>query len=937
METKLLRSETDLLIFISSVMDELKCARQVVMNTCLAFPFTQPWAFEFTPASSELPIDGYLRKVKEADFVIWLIGRKTTQPVVDEITTCISAGRRLLAFKLPSESRCEETQNLINEVGDYAKWAEVNNIDNLAEHIQKALSDEFVNALRDPAPPARRDKLQEMKQLSISRCQRMWTSLGVPDNIATELTNDPSVGDILEELPGPGVYRIEGDQGSGKTLAVERLFQKAVTCALNVSSQPFPIFVNARSLSEPIADYIDQKSQGYSCPSVQGILIIIDGLDEIGVYRADSVLEQVAIYTYANPKATAVVTIRPLPRLKSDIGERILIPPMDDKRCIDLVSRIADRELKSHERHAWSVSIWEAAKRPLFAVMIGSELYENPDFNVPQPVHLVKSLAERALQKAENPEIVDTLLQQLAVKAINSGKRVHLRDVCLIRARQKTLIDSRLVNEEDGTVDFTLSIFREWYAAIGLVEQTISLDDIQLATDRWIIPLSIACDLGDEALEHSLMVRLASSDPGLASLVLKEFAPIIVNTAQITAQGPDPISLRFTNLQHSWSTDEIGAPFLGTSVDTGEEIRQAMETWGQGLGRLYSFIGPVGPNGNTATLGIKFNGSSIYMSWYKGTRNLPAVVDLPDEYINTDNLDWSPSFPIRVPHTKWWPWIITKDYLISSLADKIKSKQLALESKSIDAVREFSWAFARAVKRQGDLDPTPINIHEILRYIEEEAIKYEPLQFESTDFYLNEHIRIIQDYLSELAKNEENIITDPWPSADQRRGRREIYSPQRLLERTNAIYAGALRIYKKMVDQWFKAFDTRLHLNRYLPVRLEGQLELLELPLQHGVNNPVPRLIWYPRALPIHEESTVEFGLCPQEGFIDDPQSYWNDEENRLKQIRPDRIDNLSPKYSIKLLQYSNSISEPLSATKLALDWLSSDLRELDWGEKIVF
>ena len=73
----LLRGESNLLVFISSVMtDDLKCARETAVTTLRALHFVHPWAFELTPASSETPSDAYLRKVEEADFVIWLIGTR---------------------------------------------------------------------------------------------------------------------------------------------------------------------------------------------------------------------------------------------------------------------------------------------------------------------------------------------------------------------------------------------------------------------------------------------------------------------------------------------------------------------------------------------------------------------------------------------------------------------------------------------------------------------------------------------------------------------------------------------------------------------------------------------------------------------------------------------------------------------------------------------
>ena len=907
MGSDLIRSESDLLVFISSVMrDELNHARKLTVHAFRAFPITRPWAFEFTPASSEPPAEAYLRKVEKADFVVWLIGRETTQPVANEINTCISAGRRLLAFKLPSEGRDACTRNLIDRVSGYAKWRDVENIEGLPEHINAALSDEFVRGIRDPASPARVHKLRELCRLSVSRCKRMWIALGVAEDTATELSEDRSIGDMLE-WPNQGLHMVVGDQGAGKTLALERLFQRLVKRALDDSSQPFPLFVSARDLREPLIEYVERMSQGYSQPSVQGTSILVDGLDEIGVTDANTLLERVAEYTDANSNATAIVTSRPLPGLKST-GEQVAMPSMDDEHVISLVSRVSGRKLDMRDRYAWSDSVWEAAKRPLFAVIIGSELRRNPAIALPRPSELVNRLAERTWQEAgDNAEVVDELLQKLAVQAISTGARASLSNVTHRKLQQRWLTDSRLVNERAGTVDFTIPIFREWYAARALIEQTVSVEDILPASDRWIIPLAIAIDSENEDLGHRLMLRIASSDPGLASLLLKE-------------------------LEERWHGDGRDEPSLGTAVEVGVEIRNAMEAWGRGLGNLYTVIGPVDRDGNTATLGVRLNAPHITTSWYSGSKELPAVLDLPG-HINWGNLspDWPRLSSEQVLHTKTWPWVMTKRRLVDSLSETIRSKHLA--PGSADAVRELTWAFALAVKEQGGFNPNPICIRDVLRfinYIEDDGIRPKTIPFWLNEFS-DRDVRIIKRYLSGLVESGEDLIADPWPSSDQLKSSGSVwrfYSEQRLLERTKEVYAGALRIYKKMVDQWFKSFGPRLQLSRLLPVRLEGRLAM---PPPQDTDNPrsEPILYWRTRSLPVDAESTVAFELGPGQEFEANSHSYWRDEEKTLKQLRPGDGIAISPISGSSLLHIYGS----RSATELAHDWLKRELRELDWAE----
>ena len=145
------RSENNLLVFISSRMNsEMEPARKIAVEAVKRVEFGRPWAFECTPANTETAEDTYLRKVREADFVVWLVGAETTQPVVDEVNEAIAFARRLLAFKLPAEQRDSKTEDLLDRVGDYAKWRSVDCIENLSDSISESLADAMVQAVQKP-------------------------------------------------------------------------------------------------------------------------------------------------------------------------------------------------------------------------------------------------------------------------------------------------------------------------------------------------------------------------------------------------------------------------------------------------------------------------------------------------------------------------------------------------------------------------------------------------------------------------------------------------------------------------------------------------------------------------------------------------------------------------------------------------------------------
>ena len=820
----------------------------------------------------------------------------------------MAAGGRLLAFKLPATHRDETTRVLIDDAEKYSKWQCVRDIDDFPSYLKAAICDEFVRAIRDPTPPTRNRWLAESRGLSIATCKQMWITLDVPDDIAAWLAQDQSLGHVLPS-PDSGVTLIVGDVGTGKTLAVSRLFQHAVDRMLDDSSQPFPLFVNARDLQEPVRDYIHRETQGFCQPLLQRTFVVIDGLDEIGVTRANNLLTQVQAYADANPKLTAVVTSRRLPGLRSDVGTPLEMPVLDEDAAIHLMSRIAGRQVMLSETHAWSDSIRDATRHPLFAVIIGTELRRRSEFHFSRKSQLVSNLAEAALPDyPDEAATIDRLLQLLAVKTTDAGQRVSKSAVSPRRADQILLVDSRLVDEHAGAVDFTLAIFREWYAARAIVEQTVSLDGIQSFSDRWIIPFAIAISSENHEVQHRLMCRLASSDPGLASLVMED-------------------------TEDDWQHGDDTRVSPKSETETGRLLRNAMDAWSKGLGKLFRAIGPVRTDGRVTTIGIRIDLGVVTTSWYDGPDELPPVVELPERACMNYESGWNVLVSETISCTTRWPWSTTKGYLADSLSESLKSKWFALESN--DAVRELAWVLALAVKRSGSLDPTPINLREVLSVVNainravDDPMGRRMSVSVGTAKFSNYEVTLVKRHLSTLVDRGDRLIADPWPSADlltdSGRWVWDLYSDERLLERTIAVYSAALRIYKTMVDKWFGAFRNRLRLNQLLPVRLEGRLTPSREP---DATNCGPGLNLRTKSLPVGEQSSVAFDLGPEDEF--DVWSYWKDEQRNLSHIRPESGTTLAPIVSMSGLHIFNG----RPAAELAHQWLINELHQLGWSKQ---
>ena len=839
------QSESGLMVFISSRQSkEMMAARREADRAIDDFPLTRPWAFENMPASSEAARKHYLRYASGADFVIWLVGDETSQPVVDEIHACMGVQGRLLVFLLPSASRDESTSELLSEVSKYTTWHKVESLDALGSHIWAALHDETVRAVRSPVSPGRIPQLKRQLAESISRSKRSWTSLGVPEDIADELARDNSVGHMLS-IPSPGTTMVSGDQGVGKTLALQRLHQVAIDKSLSDSSQPYPIFMKARDIIGALGNYVERVAGKFTFPAVQSVLVLVDGLDEIGTDSARRLLDDAFPYVEAHENMSLVFTTRPLPDIEA-VGQWIEVPHLDEEKALNLVSRVAGRTVTVGEMWGWSESVRDAASRPLFAVMIGAELRKGSRFLGVRPIDLVARLAGEVLRDAGSHDEVDPLLQTLAVKSTVSGETVPRSEVSPNRSRQNLLLSSRLVSEEDGRFDFTLPIFREWFAARTLAEGTFTLEEILPLTERWVVPLAMAVNAEYESAGDLLMGALARLDPGMAGLVLQECKDV-----------------------RDWDDERSS---LGTAEDVGRQVRKAMEDWSTGIGELMPEIGPVTADGSISTLGIGVSDSRVTTSWYRGTEDMPSLVPIPKRDGSLSRRrNWPRVRSTSVLPERVWPWVITKRELADTLSRRLASRRLALISN--DAIRELAYDFACSVGRQQWPRTSEITIGEVLNFIDSHIGRGTVSLGVGHTMYKSAELRMVRVHLADLAASGEQFIPDPWPCPDKasplnRRSWRlyERYTEQRLLARTQAVYGAALRIYADMVHAWFQPFDNRLRFNKLLPVKLMGRLTAPQQEEGYTRSDGRPEepiLVWWPHPIDVSEESQVAFEVDP--------------------------------------------------------------------------
>ena len=898
-------TEEELLVFISSRQnDEMARARELAIESVSNYPGLRVWAFEDAPASSEAARERYMRNAGKADFVIWLIGSTTTPPVAEEVDACLGARRKLLPFKLPARNRDAQTQELIGRVQEIVTWRTVEDAETLPEHIELALAEEIVRGVRDPAPMHHDLYLEHKRRESIAETKRLWTTLGVEDDNAQELADDHSIGDKLD-LPTTGVLQVVANQGSGKTLAAHRLFQHAIGNRLGNHLEPLPVFLNARHISGELKDSIDRAVGDQGSVYTQRVLVIIDGLDEVGAYEANQMLGSVASYTEANPNVAVVAMVRSLPGLKSISGSTALIE-CSDEEFFSIASRVAGRPVNAGEI-PYRLS---STRIPLFAVIVGTHLRNSRNLLVASPSQMVSQLVRRILEESDDyPEEQAEPLKKLAVACTDSGGNIDKAAIDPRASVHSHLAGSRLVVEENGRFDFALAIFREWFAARALVEATVSPSDIDLASDRWVVPLAIAINLEQANLGSEIMETISSKDPGIAGLVLEE-------------------------VKHNWSAEETPENLpLGTAIDLGLRIRQAMVNWNEGLGPLMPAIGPTSPGGGVPSLAVNKGPRLFTTSWYRGEQELEPVFEMPD--LNPSSGFTTRDWPIRsrtvIEPTRVWPWTTTQEDLSRSLSNQLETYRFALDS--VVGVHEFAAEFSENVPGYFWSTPDLPKVGELIDLIDDwtakPGISPQDIIVFGSHRYTVEQLRLVRSTLSDLSQDGRDAILEPWPGPDKPwpEGRTsvlwyELYTERQLLERTRTIFDGALSIYNDVVERWFPAFNKRHQMKYMLPVRLEGVLS----PRGRGTPDRRERsdatLVWWSRLVNSSAESGVFFELGSEEQVL-------GTDVREVLQAAEDEFLLHGEGFSYTTQALPGNDSRP--ATKLAHKWLADDLRDLRW------
>jgi len=893
--------EGPLVAFVSSVVDQrLEWARRETVRTLDRVPFLARWAFEFTPASSEPLDDSYLRKVREADIVIWLVERQTTEPVQKEIREALANDRRLWVMKLQTARRDEATEALMTEVGPRAKWMETSTAGGLRQALELTLDDEIVRAMRRRPGLGRLARLEEVGRASRGRCTMRWQAAGVPRIEALELADDLSIGAPGSELQPHAdnpLLLLMGEIGVGKSLLAERLLQGAIAKARDDANAPVPMYLEARQVVGRLREVASKEASGLGNPRIQGAMVILDGADEAGIGPAAELLGEARVLVAEWPRTAVVLTTRPLPTL---IGaeEAVQVAKLSEAEAHALVGRLAGRAITAGEASTWPPSVHEAVRRPLFAVLLGTYLAEQGMAAPRSTGELLSSLVERSLRRVKADRLsANRLLQRLATFSMDrGGGPVPEADVGL-RNELAPLLDSGLVIARGGALGFPLPILTEWFAAQSLGGDPLTAENLAGDPQRleyWRFPLIIASATFGHDLVSAILTPLAEKHPGFASQIVEEA------------------------LARWGLAEEVPLP---PPLESGERVRTAMEAWTRGVGPLAMLIAPVRQDGSLRPLAVSTKGGWLATDWYPGDADLPNVADLSSY---AEALPQSGPFRYRygrpAPQPAWaWRWAL--DDLAGSLSDLLRSRALPIEEGPL--AHEAVWQAALTVVRRGSLDGRAIPLGEL-----EERLSRLPADavvagsrggLRGGRYALN----LLRAEMDRLRRSGGTELRPPWPGPDRDFGAGgwvwDPYTPERLLERSKAVYAGALEGYSQIVRRWLQSFAPRLRTAVMLPARLVGEVS----PQRPGKGFETgPRIRWHLEPLPRGSESAIDLRLGERAGEVN-----LGSLLARLRSARPEASAWAFPRVHYALLD----VFHPGSATELAYGWLWDDLKEASW------
>lgn len=668
---------------------------------------------------------------------------------------------------------------------------------------------------RDQADRRRSEALLEAASSSRGRLIARWMAAGVSADMAETLADDEAVGApvrLNEQVPDVGMVFIEGDFGSGKSVAVERMHQEHIQRALEDSNAPSPVYISAKSLGEgSLLEIVENKVQALTDDHHLGVKIILDGLDEPSVGRALEILNEARAFAFSRPEDLILITTRP--GLPVNSAETLIkCPPLDDGEAASLVERLG-----GHRALLWSESpaIRDMLRLPLFTII--ATLRQQSGIEMPRSRGtFLESLAEAALDRtpAAHGE-ASAALKKLARLAVEFGGLVpaaELEDNAAVRI----CVETRVVTRVGRSLQFVLPVVEQFFAAQVLLEgDTANLIDVTdlVTLDKWRYPLIMALTIASWNKSKAILGAIVAHHPGYVAWLVDGSIP-----------------------QHGQS--EVALP---GHVECARRLRDAIDMWRSSFDQIDPMIKLTDGRGNVRTIGAYAVGSNLTVAFKVGAVSSTGVERLPDEFnfftgMAADGTRWGPRRTGQVPADfPAWPWRWALSWLSGGFESLLKGQLLQpVGCLPFDSERE--WWMARAIVRQSSIVlHQPIEKSALLRAGSEIIARMGPGQefinlggVRSAIVSRLELVNLLDRLSLENGSSDAGFLIRPYPAPDNVPGVGNtidrLYSDGQVRDLVEQVYQNALTIYDALVDSFFARLRPMLGLGCILPVRIDGVL-----------------------------------------------------------------------------------------------------------------
>lgn len=885
---------------------EMELARRLVIETLEArAPYLQPWAFERTPASSQSVPDAYLSKVREARFLFWLVGSKTTDPVEAEVREAMGADVAALVFLLPAESRDKQTEALLGEFGDCFKYRKVRAVEDLPIEVDRALSDEVARALRTSTARPAQDLLELLGRSSRARCVERWLAAGLPAKTATELADQVDVGaaapEVLPDDSRPFLI-LTGEAGLGKSLASERFLQTAIASFLTDNQAPIPIFLRAGEVGDSLEAAASKVAAGLGDPRQLGACLVVDGVDEVGLAKADQLLNESRALVRTWPRTQLLMTSRPMSP-SAEEEETCNLPRLEEEQSRELAGLAAGREVTLGDQSSWAEPVREAARVPLFALLLGLALHDGSPGR--SRAQLLGQLADRAVSTV-GPE-ARPLLRRFAVLATERANSPIDESELGGPGVAAELENTRLIARDEGQLRFPLVLVAQWFAAEALAEGEKTAAELVAAPadlDLWRYPLTLlAANFSDEQV-MAVIGPLARAHPGFASQVIQESIG-------------------------RWSDDLEGS--IGPLAEAGRRIREVTAAWLTGLGELGLRLLPLarreGEEIKLPPLGVAVHGSHLIAGWYAGGDDLGEIETLPPAAIESPPRDgaaarnWPHLRGARPSKQAGWAWRWGLEELGDEIEFLIRNRSISVDSAA-QATRVWRASLIALGLGHGHREPLEIDA---VRTRARELWQGDPTTYVGTGGQVS--VGGLLEALDAAAERGQTTLTPP----PERAGGSSLLLPPNVrqelgLERLAELYQQAMEEYEGLSSGLFASLKPFMQTAMTLPACMHAQI--YPIP-SDAPTSPDTGIAWWFEALPFGEPSRTDFTV--EEGGREAFVFAWKGRTEELtaqtRARRPDQARWIGLSFHTSYLHLDPD--SPLN--EIVLSWLWQDLDRINW------